>query len=120
MTLESIKKELFITKVKIERERLEKFYDPIFTILKSNNSLFNAYGPSSFPRDGGILETEASEVWKELVEFVIIPNNRKIECVIQQFSHLMYESDKLDYYLEYLVHLKSFEHFVKKPNSIHM
>ena len=118
-TSESIKKDIITTKIKIERERLEKFYDPIFTTLKSNASIFNAYGPSSFPRDSGVLETEASQVWQQLVENVIIPNNQKIENVIQQFSHLKNETDNMDFYLEYLVHLESYRHFVKTPNTIH-
>jgi hypothetical protein len=118
-TSESIKKDIITTKIKIERERLEKFYDPIFTTLKSNASIFNAYGPSTFPKDGGVLETEASQIWKQLVENVIIPNNQKIENVIQQFSHLKNETDNIDFYLEYLVHLESYEHFVKTPNTIH-
>lgn len=118
-TSESIKKEIITTKIKIERERLEKFYDPIFTTLKSNASIFNAYGPSTFPKDGGVLETEASQIWKQIVENVIIPNNQKIENVIQQFSHLKNETDNMDFYLEYLVHLESYEHFVKTPNTIH-
>lgn len=118
-TSEAIKKDIITTKIKIERERLEKFYDPIFTTLKSNASIFNAYGPSTFPRDGGVLETEASQVWQKLVENVIIPNNQKIENVIQQFSHLKNTSDNIDMYLEYLVHLESFRHFISNPNTIH-
>ncbi len=118
-TSESIKKDIITTKIKIERERLEKFYDPIFTTLKSNESIFNAYGPSTFPNDSGVLETEASQVWKQLVENVILPNNQKIKIVIQQFSHLKNENDNMDFYLEYLVHLESYQHFVKSPNTIH-
>jgi hypothetical protein len=118
-TSEAIKKDIITTRIKIERERLEKFYDPIFTILKSNTSLFNAYGPNTFPQDSGVLETEASQVWKQLVENVIIPNNQKIENVIQQFSHLKDESDNIELYLKYLVHLESYRHFILNPNTIH-
>lgn len=118
-TIEAIKKDVIITKIKIERERLEKFYDPIYTALLSNSSIFDAYGPQSFPKDSGVLETEASQVWQLLVENVIIPNNQKIGNVIQQFSHLKNNSDNLNSYLKYLVHLESFEHFVKYPNTIH-
>ena len=118
-TSEAIKKDIITTKIKIEREKLEKFYDPIFTTLKSNSSIFKAYGPSTFPRDSGVLETEASQVWQKLVENVIIPNNQKIENVIQQFSHLKNTADNIDMYLEYLVHLESFRHFISNPNTIH-
>jgi len=118
-TSEAIKKDIITTRIKIERERLEKFYDPIFTILKSNTSLFNAYGPNTFPQDGGVLETEASQVWRQLVENVIIPNNQRIENVIQQFSHLKDESDNIELYLKYLVHIESYRHFILNPNTIH-
>jgi hypothetical protein len=118
-TKESIKKEIIISKIKIERERLEKFYDPIFTTLKSNSSIFNSYGPQTFPKDNGVLETEASEVWKQLVKNVIIPNNKKICDIIQQFSHLINSEDSIANYLEYSVHAKSFEHFIDFPNALH-
>jgi hypothetical protein len=118
-TEESIKKEIIISKIKIERERLEKFYDPIFTTLKSNSSIFNSYGPQTFPKDNGVLETEASEVWKKLVKNVIIPNNKKICDTIQQFSHLIDSEDSITNYLEYSVHANSFEHFVDFPNALH-
>lgn len=118
-TSEAIKKDIVTAKIRIERERLEKFYDPIYTTLKSNSSLFNAYGPSTFPQDGGVLETEAAQVWRQLVENVIIPNNQKIENVIQQFSHLKDEDDNLEVYLEYLVHLESYRHFILNPNTLH-
>ena len=118
-TTESIKKDIIISKIKIQREKLEKFYDPIFTTLKTNESIFNAYGPSSFPRDGGVLETEASVVWKQIIENVILPNNKKIESVIQQFSHLKNENDNIDLYLDFLVHIESYDHFIKTPNTLH-
>lgn len=118
-TKEAVKKEIIISKVKIERERLEKFYDPIYTTLMSNSAIFNSYGPKTFPQDSGSLETEASFVWKQLVENVIIPNNKKICTTIQQFSHLINSNDKIDHYLEYLVHAESYEHFIKFPNSLH-
>jgi len=118
-TKESIKKEIIISKIKIEREKLEKFYDPIFTTLKSNSSIFNSYGPQTFPKDNGVLETEASEVWKQLIQNVIIPNNKKICDTIQQFSHLIDTKDSISKYLEYSVHAESFEHFIKFPNTLH-
>src|SRR5690606_1612018 len=116
-TSEAIKKDIIITKIKIEREKLEKFYDPIYTTLKSNTSIFNAYGPNTFPKDSGVLETEASQVWRQLVENVIIPNNQKIKNVILQFSHLKGDADNIELYLEYLVHLESYQYFIKTPNS---
>jgi len=118
-TKEAIKKEIVVSKIKIERERLEKFYDPIFTALKSNAAIFKSYGPHSFPKDNGVLETEASEVWKQLTQDVIIPNNKKICDTIHQYSHLIDISDSIEHYLEYSVHAESFEHFIKFPNALH-
>lgn len=118
-TTESIKRDIIISKIKIQRDKLEKFYDPIYTTLKTNESIFNAYGPYSFPRDGAALETEASVIWKQIVENVILPNNKKTETVIQQFSHLKNETDNIDLYLEFLVHIESYDHFIKTPNTLH-
>lgn len=118
-TKEAIKKEIIVSKIKIERERLEKFYDPIFTTLKSNAAIFKAYGPNTFPTDNGVLETEASEVWKQLTQNVIIPNNKKISDTIQQFSHLIDKDDSIEPYLNFSVHAESFEHFISFPNALH-
>jgi hypothetical protein len=118
-TKEAIKKEIILNRIKIERERLEKFYDPIFITLKSNGEIFKAYGPNTFPRDSGVLETEASEVWKLITQNVIIPNNNKICDTIQQYSHLIGKNDSINGYLNYFIHSESFEHFIKFPNTLH-
>lgn len=116
---ESLRKDIILTKLKIERERLEKFYDPIFTTLISNAATFKAYGPDSFPKDSGLLETEASMVWRQIVENVIIPNNKKICDIIHQYSHLMEPKDSINHYLEFTIHAESYGHFIKFPNTLH-
>lgn len=118
-TREAIKKELKIAKIKFDRDRLEKFYDPILIALKTNSEIFNSYGPSSFPQDEGALENEASDVWKLIIENVIIPNNTKICDCISSSSHLIIEDDSIEPYLSYFRHAQSFKHFISYPNSIH-
>jgi len=118
-TKEAIRKDIILTKIKIERDRLEKFYDPIFTTLRSNEVTFNAYGPNSFPKDSGPLETEASMVWRQIVENVILPNNKKICDIIHQYSHLIDSKDSINSYLDFAIHAESYEHFIKFPNTLH-
>lgn len=116
---ESIKKEIIVSRVKIDRERLEKFYDPIYTTLKTNSDIFNSFGPHTFPRDSGHLENEAANVWKLVIRNVIIPNNRKVCDTIKSFSHLINKDDKIDTYVDFIKHAESFEHFINYPNTIH-
>jgi hypothetical protein len=118
-TKQAIKKEIIVGKIKIERERLEKFYDPIYTTLKINEEIFKAYGPQTFPKDNGVLETEASDLWKEVTKNVILINNKKIGSVIYQYSHLIDTTDSIDKYLEYSIHSESFDHFINFPNTRH-
>jgi hypothetical protein len=118
-TKQAIKKEIIVGKIKIERERLEKFYDPIYTTLKINEEIFKAYGPETFPKDSGVLETEASDLWKEVTKNVILINNKKIGSVIYQYSHLIDTTDSIDKYLEYSIHSESFDHFINFPNTRH-
>lgn len=118
-TKEGIKKEIAIAKIKLERDRLEKFYDPILTLLKANSAIFNAYGPKSVTKDNEYEVKEASDIWEGIVHNVTIPNNTKICDKITDFSHLIIEDDSIDPYLNYLIHAQSFKHFKNSPNSIH-
>lgn len=118
-TKEAIKKEIIITKIRISRECLEKFYDPIYTTLQTNNTIFSKFGPDSFPTDDGYLENEAASIWDEIVKNVILPNNRKICETIRIYSHLILIEDKIDNYINFIVHAESYEHFINFPNSLH-
>lgn len=118
-TREGVRKDIIISKIKLDRDRLEKFYDPILTLLKANSEMFSKYGPNTFPNDSGPLETEASEIWKRIVEDIIIPNNKKICDRVQDFSHLIMLGDSIEPYLNYFTHAQSYKHFVSNPNGLH-
>lgn len=117
-TRAAIKKDLVLSKIKLDRERLEKFYDPIYTTLKSNADMFISFGHKSFAEDDH-LRIEAADVWNLMVRNVIIPNNKKITNTITSFSHLIIPQDNLDNYLNFLKHAESYEHFILFPNTIH-
>lgn len=115
---ETLKREITIASIKFDNTRLEDFYDPIFTTLSTNEGIFDSFGPRSFP-DNDDLRIEASIIWNKMVESIILPNNQFISEIITKKSHLINETDQLEKYLDFLKHAKSYEHFIKYPNSIH-
>lgn len=115
---ETFKREITIATINFDNSRLEEFYDPIYTTLSTNEGMFNSFGPKTFPEDDD-LRNEASIIWNNMVKNIIIPNNQSISDIITKKSHLIIKEDKLDDYLDFLKHAKSYEHFIKFPNSIH-
>ena len=115
---EALKREITLTSIKLDKERLELFYDPIFTTLSTNEDIYNSFGPNTFPEDDA-LRNEASIVWRNMINNIILPNNELIIKVITNKSHLIVKEDNINSYLEFLKHAQSFSHFVKFPNSIH-
>lgn len=115
---EVLKRDFTLSSIKLDKERLEYFYDPIFTTLSTNEDIFKNFGPKSFPDDDD-LRNEASIVWNSMVEKIIIPNNKLISDTITSKSHLISKTDNLDQYLTFLKHAQSYAHFIEHPNSIH-
>jgi hypothetical protein len=115
---ETLRREITLSLIKLDKERLESFYDPIFTTLSTNEDLFSSFGPKSFPEEDS-LRNEAAIIWNKMVQNVILQNNKMISDIISKKSHLIIEEDILGNYLEFLKHAQSYEHFVKYPNSIH-
>lgn len=116
---ESIKKELIVAKIKFDRERLEKFYDPMYTLLTVNSGIFTSFGPHTFRIDNGALSNEAAELWKQMVQNIVLPNNARICEIIKTYSHLLAGQDNLDNYIDFLKHAESYSHFIKFPNERH-
>lgn len=117
-TKESIRKELIITLIKNKREQLEKYYDPIIAYLSINESVFNSFGPKSFPNEE-IKKEVAANIWLDMRESIIVENNFKITEIIKSFSHLISSKDDLNIYLNFIKHSTSYQHFVKNPSERH-
>lgn len=115
---EALKRDFTMSSIKLNKERLEHFYDPIFTTLSTNEDIFSNFGPNSFPEDEDLLN-EASIVWNEMVKNIILPNNKLISDRITSKSHLISKTDKIDNYLDFLKHSQSYAHFNQYPNSMH-
>lgn len=113
-----LKRDITLTSIKFDKERLELFYDPIYTTLSTNEDIFDSFGPRTFPDNEDLLN-EASIIWNKMVENIILPNNKLISEVIISKSHLIVQEDNLYNYLNFLKHAKSYEHFIKYPNSLH-
>lgn len=115
---ESIKREITLTSIKLDKERLELFYNPIFTTLSTNEDIFNSFGPRTFPEDDN-LRNEASIIWQKMVKEIILPNNKLIIDTITAKSHLIDKEDDLGRYLQFLKHAQSYSQFIENPNSLH-
>ena len=115
---EALKKDFTMSSIRLDKERLEHFYDPIFTTLNTNEDIFRNFGPNSFPEDDDLMN-EASIVWNEMVKNIILPNNKLIADKITSKSHLIINTDSINNYLNFLKHSQSYAHFIQHPNSIH-
>jgi hypothetical protein len=115
---EALKRDFTMSSIKLDKERLEHFYDPIFTTLSTNEDIFSNFGPNSFPENEDLMN-EASIVWNEMVKNIILPNNKLISDTITTKSHLISKTDSIDNYLNFLKHSQSYAHFIQHPNSMH-
>lgn len=114
----AIKKELAVDSYKHIKNQLSEFYDPLNALVSTNYDMFQSLGPKTFPEDfykGG----EAAELWDDIVNEVILPNNESIVEIIKTKSYLIDPSDNLDNYFYYVKHAQSYMLFRKQANSLH-
>jgi len=96
--------------------QLEEFYDPIYSLLSINKSIFEKIGPSSSMRlDNNFPDEETSEVWEELSKAVINPNNLKICEYVETRLYLVSDTDDIKPYLEFITHAQAYKVFKEKP-----
>lgn len=99
-------------------QQLAEFYDPLFALLLTNSKAFNEAGPPSFPKDPLRRDT-AGEVWKQIKEKVLAPNNAQIASIIRAKSHLIDESDSIAGYIALFQHIAMYEIFQKNPTELY-
>ncbi|MDH3999177.1 MAG: hypothetical protein OET90_10115, partial [Desulfuromonadales bacterium] len=114
----SIKNELKMNSITIKRDQLSHLYDPVIALSNTNSSVFSSFGPRTFPDDMHKGE-EARHIWDNLVDSVIIPNNKEIVKIIKSYSHLMHSEDDFNLYLNFMKHAASYEAFRQTPNEVH-
>ena len=114
----AIRNELSMNTIKLKKEQLSLFYDPIIALLHTNSEVFSAFGPRTFPEDPHSGE-EALHIWDILVNKVILPNNSEIVTIIKRNTHLMFPEDNFDLYLRFMKHAVSYEAFRDTPNELH-
>jgi hypothetical protein len=79
----------------------------LIKIFAENKSIFNEYGPfSDYANKSSI--SEASKMWTRMAISVIIPNNRKIENLLQTNIDLL-SSNEMDIYYKFKIHREGFE-----------
>lgn len=114
----AVKKELVVDSLKHFKSQLSEFYDPLNALVSTNYDMFESLGPKTFPRDPYKGE-EAADLWTEIVNDVILPNNESIIEIIKTKSHLIDSTDNLQYYFYYVKHAQSYMLFRKQANSLH-
>lgn len=100
---ESIRK-LFITQKFDTREQIRTYLKPL---LDENKLIFEKYGPYSENARNDQLATEL--MWESLAIKKLLPNNRKIENVIEINQHLLKGSD-YGQFVEFKLHREGFEY----------
>lgn len=98
------------------QSQLVEFYNPIIALLSINREIHDKIGPSSnLRRNRTYPEQETAEIWNELVETVIIPNNARACNIIETKSHLISSQDHIEPYLKFIKHAYTYQVFRKKP-----
>ena len=93
-------------------KQLTFFYDPIYTLLSANKSIFERIGPASAARqEGQFNDEETAEVWAKLSAEVIVPNNIKVCGIIEKNLHFMSAADDENMYLEFVTHAHAYKVF---------
>jgi len=100
---ESIKS-LFSIKKFSDRKSIRDF---ILPLLLENRSIFKKFGPYSVNAKEDPMSTEI--MWERLAIQKILPNNRKIENIIECNLHLLSESE-YETFTEFKIHRKGFEY----------
>lgn len=110
--------QLKIKKIEWVSQQLTEFYNPLYTLLHVNREVFQAVGPQTFPDDPNRREA-AGELWEATKKSVIIPNNKKIQGVLRDKSHLISPDDGLSAYLPLVNHVAMYEIFQDIPTEIY-
>lgn len=93
-------------------KQLTCFYDPIYTLLAANKSIFERIGPTSAARRAGQFnDEETAEVWAKLSAEVVVPNNIKVCEIIEKNLHFMSDVDDESMYLEFVIHAHAYKVF---------
>ncbi len=86
------------------REEAKKYLRPL---QAENKAIFDSYGPHSENATNNQMATEL--MWEKLAIQKILPNNRKIEAVVEQNQDLL-EGNEFGLFIEYKLHREGFEY----------
>ena len=98
--------------------QLSDFYNPLYALLLINGRIFSQAGPRTFPEDP-IRCDAAGQVWAELREQVVLPNNREIREILRSKTHLLAPGDSLPQYMDLFTHISMYEVFQERPTEIY-
>lgn len=114
----SYQNDIRLKNIDLLSDKLNSFYNPLYSLLFANQSLFLAFEPRKFPKDH-IRREAASKVWGEIRKSVILPNNDRVLGILEEKSHLLHEEDKIQNYAELVNHLHSYKVFCEITTEVH-
>jgi hypothetical protein len=117
-TRRQTKSQLLFNQINFISQQLADFYDPLYALLTINNDCFTKLGPNTFPKDPLLADT-AGEIWNQIKQKTIIPNNRKIAEIFRTQSHLLSNNDSIEAYKQLIGHIAMYEVFVDMPNEVY-
>lgn len=96
--------DLFSSKKFTDRNSIRQYITPI---LYENRSIFNKFGPYSDNAKDNQMATEL--MWERLAIQKILPNNRKLEKIIECNLDLL-TPDEIEIFTEFKIHREGFEY----------
>jgi hypothetical protein len=114
----SLSQQLRLRRMDFLSKQLSEFYDPLHSLMLTNQHVFENFGPQTFPVDNAKREV-AAQTWNTLKEDVILPNNRQMASILRSRSHLTGTDDDITKYLDLNTHLVMYEVFHKQPTELY-
>lgn len=110
--------QLQLRQVDLIKQSLEEFYTPLVALLSQNGTLFDTFGPRTFPEDSH-RRAGSVQVWNELRERIILPNNEAILKLLTKKSHLISTLDCHEQYTALQNHIVMYKIFSASPNEVY-
>jgi hypothetical protein len=114
----TLKLQLKLKRIEILSQQLSEFYNPLFALILINQRAFTAVGPKSFPEDP-VSREAAGEVWSQIKTNLILPNNQRIQEILQTKTHLLVPGDTLAAYIALLNHIAMYAVLQERPTEIY-
>ena len=98
---------------------VENFYNPLCSLLKENNQLYEDFSQKTFDNDNFNKRDEAGCLWESLKEKAIIPNLHSIRNLLLQYKNFYENTQMNQTYFDLQLHCLAFTIYNESPNELH-